>query len=160
MIGLAFAGTRGAWRACVDTRVPRLLACRALILLLMKTNGDEKTSLPVPIRGTGRRFMVASTRRILCYTLLLASRAMTELEARLTAIEDFAGLADSSSRDSRGIESAETEGDRAYYCTCAVVRGIFPAVLPWLLPWPTPRMRIVVMVWQACTKARPGVQAL
>jgi hypothetical protein len=100
--------------------------------------------------GDWALLVVASTRRMLCYTLLLASRAMTDLEARWTAIEDFAGLAGSFSRHSSGIESAETEGDRAYYCTCAV-RGIFPAVLPWLLPWPTPRMRIVA-VWQACTE--------
>jgi hypothetical protein len=54
-------------------------------------------------------------------------------------------VAGSSNRDISGIEGAETEtaaeGDRADYCTCAV-RGIFGAEMPWLLPWPTPRLQI------------------
>jgi hypothetical protein len=117
--------------------------------------------LPVPIRGLGaacggvdkKNAMLYTTARLPCHDGLGGSIDGDR------GIEDFAGLAGSSSRDSSGIESAETEGDRAYYCTCAG-RDIFSAVLPWLLPWPTPRMRMVVVVWQACTEARPGVQAL
>ena len=75
----------------------------------MKTNSDENTSL---IRERlGGALEVASTSSLLYYRLLLASRAMTDLEARLTTIEEFAGVAGSSSRDIGGIKSAETEGE-------------------------------------------------
>jgi hypothetical protein len=119
-------------------------------------NSDENNTFS--IRETGR---CSRWRRQAGYIIdyCSPSRAMTDLYARLTTIEEVAGMAGSSSKDISGIESAETEGDRAYSCTCAV-RGIFPAVLPWLLPlpWPTPRIRIVV-VWQLSRLPRRPDQA-
>ena len=66
MIGLAFCWD--AWSVegmCLDTRVPRLLACRAS----MKTSGDEKTS---PYRygiPSGRCFLLWWRRQEECYII-------------------------------------------------------------------------------------------